>query len=60
MSEDMTYCYYLKCPNKKCERHPSHIKVFYIPHSYAFFKDCPWWDMPETYYVVSGEQEDEL
>lgn len=40
MSEDITYCYNTKCKNLKCERHSSKIKVYYIPHSYGFFKEC--------------------
>lgn len=50
MSEDITWCYYSDCKNKKCERHTSHITKFYVPRSYAFFKDCEWWNMPETYF----------
>ena len=41
MSEDITYCGYSKCPDKKCERHQSNIKNFYILHSFAYFHDCP-------------------
>lgn len=59
MSDDITFCYYSKCKNKKCERHPSNIKVHYIPHSFAFFKDCEHWDMPETYFTTSKEEEDD-
>ena len=62
MSEDITWCYYTKCPNKKCERHTSHITQFYVPRSYAFFKDCAWWDMEEQYFSPSYatcESEDE-
>lgn len=57
MSDDITFCYYSKCKNKKCERHPSNIKVHYIPHRFAFFKDCEHWDMPETYFTTSKEGE---
>ena len=57
MSDDITFCYYSKCKNKKCERHPSNIKVHYIPHIFAFFKDCEYWDMPETYFTTSKEGE---
>jgi len=58
MSEDKTYCYNLKCTHKSCERHASHIQQHYIPHSFAFFKDCEHWDMPEMYFTTSkgGEQ----
>lgn len=40
MGEDITFCGYSKCPNKKCERHQSNIKNFDIPHSFAYFHDC--------------------
>jgi hypothetical protein len=53
MSEDITWCYYTKCPNKKCEHHTSHITQFYVSRSYAFFKDCVWWDMEEKYFSTS-------
>lgn len=60
MSEDITFCFYSKCKNTKCERHMSHIKTPYIPHSYAFFKDCEHWDLPEKYYTAQeAEEEDE-
>ena len=61
MSEDITYCYNIKCKNRKCRRHASQIKEHYIPHSYGFFKDCTWWDLPEQYFIASkggGEQND--
>lgn len=58
MSEDITFCYHLKCKNKKCERHASHIKQHYVPHSFAFFKDCEHWDLPEVYYAPSGERKE--
>jgi len=41
MSEDITFCGYSKCPNKRCERHQSNIKNFNILHSFAYFDDCP-------------------
>ena len=40
-SEDITFCGYENCPNKKCERHQSNIKNFRILHSFAYFHDCP-------------------
>lgn len=49
MSEDITYCFHYKCTNKKCERHPSNIKEYGIPHSYAFFDNCERWN-------TSGQQ----
>jgi len=58
MSEDITYCYNTKCKNLKCERHSSQIKKYYIPHSFGFFKDCVWWDLPEQYFVRSKEDGD--
>ena len=54
MSEDKTYCYNLKCKNKKCERHSDNIKVHYIPHSFAFFTSCKYW---ATSSEKAGEQE---
>lgn len=60
MSEDMTYCFFSKCPNKKCERHISHIKQHYIPHSFGFFTECVWWELPTKYIVPSGEKRGEV
>ena len=61
MSEDMTYCYNLKCKNTKCNRHASNIQQHYFPHSFAFFKECEHWDLQEVYFSTSadmrGEQE---
>ena len=59
MSEDITFCYHSKCKNKKCERHSSNIKQYYIPHSFDFFKDCVWWDLPETYISISVDKRGE-
>ena len=39
-SEDITFCGYENCPNKKCERHTCHIRDYRIPHSFAYFNDC--------------------
>jgi hypothetical protein len=56
MTEDITFCYNSRCKNKKCERHISHIKKHYIPHSFAFFKDCKYWDAKEIeHYTVSQQ-----
>ena len=57
MSEDITYCYNSKCKNTECKRHPSNIKVHYIPHSFGFFKDCEHWDLPEVYFSASAKEE---
>lgn len=54
MSEDITFCFYSKCQNKKCERHASNIRILYEPHSYAFFKDCEYWDIPDIVLELSG------
>ena len=59
MSEDMTYCFFSECPNKKCERHESHIKLRDIPHSYAFFTNCVWWTLPTWYFSQSGKKGEE-
>ena len=54
-SDDITFCYYRKCKNRKCFRHPSNIRIPYIPHSFAFYKDCEHWEMEETYYETQEE-----
>ena len=54
MSEDITFCFYKECKNRKCERHPCHIKLFYIPHSFSFFKECEHWKMEKTYYKTAS------
>lgn len=51
MSDDITFCFNTKCENKKCERNPKNIRVHYIDHSFAFFKDCEYWNVPEEYYA---------
>lgn len=43
MSSYISYCYNQKCPNKKCERHISHIKDDGGLYSFMFFTDCVWW-----------------
>lgn len=55
MSEDITYCYNIKCKNTACYRHASNIKQHYIPHSFAFFKGCVYWDVPEVYFSTSAD-----
>lgn len=55
MSDDITFCFNTKCKNKKCERNPKNIQVPYIDHSFAFFKDCEYWDLPEVEYEPSSE-----
>ena len=42
-SEDITFCANRGCQDMKCERNPKHIRIFCIPHSYAFFEECPKW-----------------
>jgi hypothetical protein len=32
----------------------SHIREPYIPHSYAFFKGCEYWDIPDVVLEQSG------
>ena len=58
MSEDITFCYCLKCKNKKCDRHASNITQHYREHSFAFFKDCEHWDLPEKYYTAQEAEEE--
>lgn len=43
-SEDITFCANKGCTYMKCERNPKHIRIWAIPHSYAFFEDCPKWE----------------
>ena len=57
MSDDITFCYNTKCRNKKCERNPKNILMPYREHSFAFFKDCEYWDVPEVWY--SAQEGDE-
>lgn len=52
MSDDITFCFNNKCRNADCERNPKNIKVPYRDHSFAFFKECEYWDVPETYYTA--------
>ena len=56
MSDDITFCFNTKCRNKKCERNPKNIKAPYREHSFAFYKDCEYWDMPEVDYIQSEEE----
>ena len=56
MSEDITYCYHDKCKNKKCERHQNNIRLHYIPHSFAFFTNCKYWDRPMEYFTTGSER----
>ena len=46
MSDDITFCFNNHCRNRKCERNPANIRVPYKPHSFAFFKDCEYWNLP--------------
>lgn len=41
-SEDITFCANRKCGDLKCERNLKRIRLP-IPHSFAFFSDCPKW-----------------
>ena len=52
MSDDITFCFNNHCRNTGCERNPKNIKVPYRDHSFAFFKECEYWDVPETYYMA--------
>ena len=57
-SEDITFCGYFKCPNKKCERQQSNIKNYSIPHSFAYFHDCnkyPPMEFSEEHQEITGE-----
>ena len=57
MSDDITFCHNTHCRNTECERNPVNIKKPYQYHSYGFFKDCEYWDIPTTYFAVAGKQE---
>lgn len=52
MSDDITFCFNNKCKNTGCERNPKNIKAPYRDHSFAFFQECEYWDVPETYYTA--------
>lgn len=52
MSDDITFCFNNHCRNRECERNPANIKVPYRDHSFAFFHECEYWDVPETYYTA--------
>lgn len=58
MSDDITFCYNRMCKNKKCMRHPINIHVRYIPHSFAYFTECEYWDMPMEHTDMKGEDDD--
>ena len=58
MTNDITWCYHMKCQNKDCERNVCHVTEFYVERSYGFFKDCEYWDLPEVYFVPSGKEQD--
>lgn len=58
MSDDITFCFNNHCRNRECEWNPVNIQVPYRPHSFGFFKDCEYWDVPETFYSASVESEE--
>lgn len=57
MSDDTTFCFNTKCRNRECERNPKNILIPYREHSFAFFKDCEYWDVPEVYYAQQSTDE---
>ena len=57
MSDDITFCFNTHCGNKTCERNPKNIRIPYRPHSYGFYKDCEYWDVPDTYSVAQTTDE---
>ena len=57
MSDDITFCFNTKCKNKKCERNPKNILMPYRDHSFAFFKECEYWDVPEIFYTAQTQTE---
>ena len=57
MSGGITFCFNNKYRNSQCERNPRNILTPYREHSFAFFKECEYWDVPEVYYEPQkGEQ----
>ena len=60
MIGDITFCFNRKCKNKECERHMNNIKDPYSLHSFAFFKDCEWWDLPDERVYQSKEHPEEV
>lgn len=43
MSEDMTFCDEERCANMRCERNKKHIRLHWMPHSFASFRgEKPW------------------
>lgn len=59
MSEDITFCFHVKCKNTDCERNACHIKQRYRDHSFAMFEECEHWDVGKTYYSPSERRNDE-
>lgn len=57
MSEDITFCFHVKCKNTDCERNACHIKQHYRDHSFAMFVECEHWDVGKTYYYPSDGKE---
>lgn len=58
MSDDMTFCMD-PCNHKVCYRHPSHIRVPQIPHSYAHFKgtdECVIYGDIKPLHLEEGEK----
>ena len=57
MSDDITFCYNSKCKNLKCKRNPKNIRTPYKDHSYAYFNECEFLDVPMTYYTQQKEDD---
>lgn len=47
MSEDITFCFNTRCKYTRCERNPRNIRLYWMPHSFARFEECEYWDAPE-------------
>lgn len=57
MSEDITFCVNMKC-KMRCERNPRNIRVHWIPHSFACFEECEYWDAPEKVDESAGRADE--
>ena len=44
MSEDITFCVNMRC-KMQCERNPRNILLYWLPHSFARFEECEYWEV---------------
>ena len=57
MSEDITFCVNMRC-KKRCERNPRNIRMYWMPHSFARFEECEYWDAPEEVDESAGRADE--